>query len=246
MNKHKKYCFTLFFSAALFLSPFGFLSQASAYYYDSYKQLKNNESQNKDDVEERHEDYEINYEDRDSDISVVAIHGGSIEPGTSEVAEGLANRMNLSYYLFEGIKSKNNGTLHLDSKQFDEPIGRNIAQNSLTTLSIHGYLRDQGNESVIYLGGRNETYKEIIRESLEEHGFQVKEPPYHLGGRNVNNIVNDNQLNAGVQLELSVQLRKSLFENHDWSRLNRHNTTEVYDELINALAEATENYQETL
>lgn len=246
MNKHYKYCLTFLFSAALFLSPIGLLSHASAYYYDSYKQLKNNEAQNEDDEEKRHEDYEINYEERDSDISVVAIHGGSIEAGTSEVAEGLADRMDLSYYLFEGIKSKQNGTLHLDSKHFDEPIGRNLAQNSLTTLSIHGYHRDQGNESVIYLGGRNETYKEIIHDSLEEHGFQVKDAPYHLGGRNVNNIVNDNQLNAGVQLELSVQLRKSLFENHDWSQLNRHNTTEVYDALIDALAEATENYQETL
>lgn len=243
-NYFLKYGFTFFIFVFLFL--FGFLSNASAYYYDSYKELKKNEQQNEDDEEVRNEDYEINYEDRGSDISVIAIHGGSIEPGTSQVAEGLANQLNLTYYLFEGIKSSNNRSLHIDSKYFDEPIGRNIAQNSVTTLSIHGYHREQGNEAVIYLGGRNETYKEMIRDSLEERGFQVEYPPYHLGGRNVNNITNDNQLNAGVQLELSVELRKSLFENHDWSRANRDNTTDVYDNLIDALAEATNNYQENL
>jgi len=233
-----KYGSTFFLCIALLFVLFGCSSSASPDYYDSYGDLKENEVLN--------EDYEMDYEERDSDISVLAIHGGGIEPGTSEVAKGLADRLDLSYYLFNGIKRADNMILHITSKNFDEPIARSMAQNSFTTLSIHGYHDDQEPRPMIYIGGRNENYMEIIEDSLKQRGFQVEIAPYKIGGRNENNIANDNQLNAGVQLELTAELRKSLFENHDWSRANRQNTTEVYDQLIEGLAEATNHYQKTL
>ncbi|WP_087974828.1 poly-gamma-glutamate hydrolase family protein [Oceanobacillus rekensis] len=236
MSKFSKYSLTIFISVFMIYVLFGSFSSTIADYYSSYGDLKEHEVLN--------EDYEIDYQQRGSDISVTAIHGGGIEPGTSEVAEGLANRMNISYYLFKGIKPTNNMILHLTSKNFDEPIGRSLVQDSLTTLSIHGYHDDQEHQPIIYLGGKNEEYRETLQDSFQKWGFQVVNAPYKVGGRNVNNIVNDNQLNAGVQIELTAGLRKSLFENHDWSRANRQNTTEVYERLIDALAEGTNNYRE--
>ncbi|MBR3120314.1 poly-gamma-glutamate hydrolase family protein [Oceanobacillus profundus] len=235
MNKFNKYCFALFLSSS-FLLPLSFLTTVSAAgYYDSYEDLKEHEVLN--------EDYEINYKQRGSDITVIAIHGGGIEPGTSEVAKGLANQMNISYYLFAGIKSTNNEILHLTSKRFDEPTGRRMVQNSVSALSIHGY---QGEEPIIYLGGRNEEYKELVRDYLQNRGFQVEDAPDHISGMSEENIVNDNQLRAGVQLELTAELRKSFFKNHDWSRENRHNTTNIYDKLIDGLKEASDIYKEQL
>ncbi|MFB5664032.1 poly-gamma-glutamate hydrolase family protein [Alteribacillus sp. HJP-4] len=228
MNKISKWRTLLLISASLLFLP----SYSNADYYKSYDDLKEHELLN--------EDYEINYKQRNSVISVIAIHGGGIEPGTSEVAKGLANQIDYSYYLFEGIKPTNNKILHLNSLRFDEPIGRSMAENSVSALSIHGY---QGIEPIIYLGGRNREYKEMIRYSLQKRGFQVEDAPADIAGTSKKNIVNDNQLKAGAQLELTEELRKSFFKNNDWSRKNRENTTAIYDKFIEGLKEASDSYE---
>lgn len=46
--------------------------------YHSMKELQNETIEN--------EDWEIITEDRDSDVTILAIHGGGIEPATSEIA----------------------------------------------------------------------------------------------------------------------------------------------------------------
>ncbi|MES2191290.1 MAG: poly-gamma-glutamate hydrolase family protein [Pseudomonadota bacterium] len=53
-------------------------------------------------------------------IAVVAPHGGTIEPPTSQIASDIAGQ-EFSCYLFEGIRKSNNyKTLHLTSEYFDE------------------------------------------------------------------------------------------------------------------------------
>ncbi|MFB5663985.1 poly-gamma-glutamate hydrolase family protein [Alteribacillus sp. HJP-4] len=209
-----------------------FLSIAKADYYNSYEKLSENEELN--------EDYIIIFENRRSNITIFAIHGGGIEPGTSEPAKDLADELNLSYYLFEGIKSSNNQLLHITSVNFDEPIGRSLAKNSKSALSIHG---NKGDEPVIYLGGRDEIYKNMLRYSLQTRGFQVEDAPAEIDGMSKANIVNDTKLKAGAQLELTEELRKSFFENHDWSKKNRVHTTVIYAEFMKGLKEATHSYK---
>jgi phage replication-related protein YjqB (UPF0714/DUF867 family) len=51
---------------------------------------------------------------------VVAPHGGGIEPGTSQVAQAIADD-NFNLALFEGIKASGNSILHITSTNFDEP-----------------------------------------------------------------------------------------------------------------------------
>lgn len=213
MRKNNRYTYIifLFLPASLCLLLYGGTHYISSK-YNSYEELK--------EQEELNEDYEINYVERNSDITVIAIHGGGIEPGTSEIAKGLADRMDLSYYLFEGIKPTGNMILHIESTRFDEPIGRNMVQNSVSALSIHGY---RGEESMIFLGGRNEAYRVAIRDALQNRGFPVEDAPSHISGMSEQNIVNDTQLRKGVQLELTAGLRDSLFENGD-----RSETTHVW------------------
>ena len=49
-------------------------------------------------------DWELSYNDNNSDTLIGAIHGGNIEAGTSEVAKLTANKGAYRYYAFEGIR----------------------------------------------------------------------------------------------------------------------------------------------
>ena len=67
--------------------------------YSDFKTLAANEILN--------QDYRIRIQDLGSNITIIAPHGGLIEPITSLIAELIAgDRYN--YYCFEGIKEKNN------------------------------------------------------------------------------------------------------------------------------------------
>ncbi|MFP7732567.1 poly-gamma-glutamate hydrolase family protein [Priestia aryabhattai] len=207
-------------------------SYASGDYYSSYAELQQHEI--------LHQDYEIRYEQRFSYLSVMAIHGGGIEPGTSEVAKELADRFSASYYLFEGIQSSSNGVLHITSEHFDEPTARGMAQQSMSVMTIHGY---SGSQPIVYVGGKNQLYKELVKQALRRNGFTVRDAPSDIAGISEQNIVNDNLLKAGVQLELTAELRKSFFVNHDWSRNNRMNVTPLFYTFVSSLQEASSSYQ---
>ncbi|MGE7661125.1 poly-gamma-glutamate hydrolase family protein [Peribacillus sp. NPDC097197] len=200
--------------------------------YSSFAELQQNEKENT--------DYSITAFHRNPEIAIFAIHGGNIEPGTSEVAFALGERLHSSTYLFEGHKRRDNSKLHITSTSFDEPTAILMANNAKTILSIHGY-RDS-NEALIYMGGRNETYKHVIQVALKEAGFQTAEAPKHLLGMNENNITNRCKTGAGVQLEISRTLRKHFFLDSDLKRTNRHNQTEVLNQFITAVEKATIHY----
>lgn len=51
-------------------------------------------------------DYEIEVNETDSNVTVVAIHGGKIEKGTTELAYALASHNNYNYYSFQGLKAQ--------------------------------------------------------------------------------------------------------------------------------------------
>jgi phage replication-related protein YjqB (UPF0714/DUF867 family) len=64
-------------------------------------------------------DYVNGLRERRGTTVVLAIHGGGIEAGTSEVAEGIA--ADDLVYTFERMKSSRNRDLHIASHRFDEP-----------------------------------------------------------------------------------------------------------------------------
>jgi phage replication-related protein YjqB (UPF0714/DUF867 family) len=79
----------------------------------------------------------ICFRDRGARTLVLAPHGGKTEPGTSEIADAIASD-DLSFYSFEGIKSRGNGQLHIKSPRFDEPQCVNLVKASTKAISIHG------------------------------------------------------------------------------------------------------------
>ncbi|MFD9078736.1 poly-gamma-glutamate hydrolase family protein [Streptomyces erythrochromogenes] len=86
--------------------------------------------------------------------TVMAIHGGGIEPGTSELSLAIAGYRPDTlepaaagaplhdYWMFEGLRSSGavpgNGDLHVTSTHNDDPVARSLAAGSTNVLSLHG------------------------------------------------------------------------------------------------------------
>ena len=164
-------------------------------------------------------DYEINYEDKPhSKVLYIAIHGGGVEVGTSELTKYLSDIENQSFYEFNAKRATNNADLHITSTHYDEPKAREMASKSNFTVSIHG---NSGNAEETALGGLDEVLMGYVREELEKEGFVVTPAPKEIAGAEPLNICNVNTRNAGVQLEISTGLRKAFFKDGDWSRSAR-------------------------
>lgn len=176
-------------------------------------------------------DYRIRCRHGQSEIAVMAIHGGGIEPGTTEIAEAIAG-IRHTFYTFSGLKRRGNFVLHITSREFDEPIGLSIAAGARTVLSIHG-CRDK--EKVVYLGGRHRRLREHMGTALEAAGFSVRSSD-RFPGIHPKNICNRCRGGQGVQLEISSGLRQVLFE--DPARPHRKRPTQQFDIFVGALKSA--------
>ncbi|MBC7693573.1 MAG: poly-gamma-glutamate hydrolase family protein [Methylotenera sp.] len=155
-------------------------------------------------------DFSVQIQRRTSPFTVFAIHGGKIEPFTSEIAKSCATD-NLNLYLFEGIKPQGNGMLHLTSERFDEPRARKLARESSQCVSIHGFA-EQDHEIACAGGGNSELQARFIqlaeRAHLKSPGIEIRFCP-KLPGTSADNIVNRCR-QPGLQLELSAALRVHL------------------------------------
>jgi phage replication-related protein YjqB (UPF0714/DUF867 family) len=155
-------------------------------------------------VEKENIDYRVEVIDRDSPISVLAIHGGRIEPGTCELALAVArNQMNT--YLFQGLKAGDNFSLHITSAHFDEPKALNLAARSQLCISIHGF---SGTTPAVCLGGGNAALAERVAQAFRKNHlpFAVNYPCTEFPGSSPRNIVNRCE-KQGLQLEFSAAAR---------------------------------------
>jgi len=166
--------------------------------YSCFADLKAHEEQNK--------DYKISISDLGSGITIIAPHGGKIEPGTSDIARKIASKR-FNYYCFEGIKKGHNGRLHITSHNFDEPIAVKIISGSHIVVAIHACT---GNERFVYLGGLDNVLKEIIANELESREIIVPKGDRRFKGLNPDNICNRGANKKGVQLEITRGLRDDL------------------------------------
>jgi phage replication-related protein YjqB (UPF0714/DUF867 family) len=166
--------------------------------YDTFEALSRCETEGS--------DYRIRSRSGTSGIAVIAIHGGGIEPGTTEIAEAIAGEHH-AFYTFSGIKSAGNFCLHITSANFDEPLGIALAAMSQTVLTIHGCEDDA---AIVYIGGRNTALRQEIDNCLRRAKFSVCESE-RFPGLNRRNICNRCRLKMGVQLEISMGLRRLMF-----------------------------------
>ena len=190
--------------------------------YHNYKHLSKKEIEGK--------DFAIETQFVNSEITIIAPHSGGIEPGTYEITKAIALD-DLNYYIFSGIKEKNNQKLHIPSEKFDEPIAISLATKSKFIITIHGC---QGDSDIIHLGGLDEFSKEIISQELFKAGFVITQAKSgYFSGKNPKNICNRSLRQKGVQLEISDSLRKKMFK--DISYEGRKITTEVFNKFVKAI-----------
>ncbi len=151
-------------------------------------------------------DYRVVVRDLRSPVIVLALHGGKIEHGTSQLAKLIAGS-DWSYYLFEGLKPLDNFSLHITSRNFDEPRALRLLRWGVTSISIHGFIGEPGRET-IYLGGANRTLIALFKALMKavDPIIEVDESDKYPGVH-ASNPVNLGKNQAGLQLELSEALR---------------------------------------
>ncbi len=183
-------------------------------------------------------DFRVDLREGRSGIAIVAPHGGKIERGTSQIANAIAGA-NHSYYSFEGIKPtlRANRILHITSNNFDEPRAQSLVTNAQTVMTIHGA---KGMQSAVYAGGLDMPLRQLVLDRLNTAGFVAEDDPSpSRQGRGANNICNRGLSGQGLQLELTLGLRQSMFRPIEgglgWT------TTQVFSRFVEAIRRTLDN-----
>src|SRR5690625_1019346 len=201
-------------------------------------QPKNNSFEKLESEEVENEDYTINSKDTGSDTLLIAIHGGGLEPGTTELVEYIAKENNYSYYTFNGIKKSGNRKMHITSTDYDEPLALELVNKSSITLSFHGY--DESNKKHTYVGGLDKVLVKKVIDQLNEANFSASIAEDKLKGSKKDNIVKQNKKNKGVHRELSTAQREGFVKNNDLSIENRKNKQAAFYDYTEAIEKALE------
>ena len=169
-------------------------------WYKSFAELRTSESERS--------SYSVTTMNRGSVFAIVAPHGGGIEPGTSEIAKGIAGAV-FSYYTFDGLMQEGNELLHITSTLFDEPKCLDLINHSDAVVAIHGC---GGDEKNIIVGGLFDRLKIRLINSMVTAGFDASLAEASYTGSQIQNICNRGRLGQGVQLEISAGLRRAGLE----------------------------------
>jgi phage replication-related protein YjqB (UPF0714/DUF867 family) len=189
-------------------------------------------------VEVENVDYRLPIRPNRSLTACIAIHGGSIEPGSSEAASGVAAWCRHNYYSLEGIKSSGNSDLHITSTNYDEPKGLALVHAMDYCFSFHGMADQTVGVAETYVGGLDTVYRDAVISALQGAGFTASVGTAELNGSSAQNITNETRRSMGVQLEMSLQQRKNFFTSGDTSRANRETgvRTQAYFDYVKAIA----------
>jgi phage replication-related protein YjqB (UPF0714/DUF867 family) len=166
---------------------------------------------------------------------VMAIHGGDIEPGTSEIALATAGyhpatltaafdcyRLH-DFWLFEGLLPSKNDKLHVTATHYDEPIATELVQNARRCISVHG-CTDLQAKGKIQIGGHDFEMRSIVLHELTAVGIKAEiTTNLDLRGEDPDNIANKTKVGGCVQLEIGNSDRRGLFRID--TRPQRKNTT---------------------
>ena len=165
--------------------------------YENYADLSRSEQEG--------EDYQIRVRSLLSDTAILALHGGKMEPGTSELADAVAGE-ELAFYSFEGLKSRGNSILSIRGTAFDEPRGIELIESVDRVLEFHG---DVSQNAIVLVGGRDVEWIERLESTLSAAGFQVQRS--HRGERE-RQPCNRGRTGRGVYIDLPQRLRQQLFD----------------------------------
>jgi len=180
---------------------------------------------------------------------VMAVHGGGIEAGTSEIAlatagfhpatltpsvDGLGTH---DFWLFEGLLPQGNGRLHVTASNYDDPIATELVRNARRCISLHGCTDRQANGK-IQLGGLDHELRDLVLEELTAAyiAAEISTNPM-LDGSLPDNIANKTRIGGCAQLEMATSFRSSLYEINTRPR-RKLTTNDRFNRLVAALRRA--------
>jgi phage replication-related protein YjqB (UPF0714/DUF867 family) len=180
---------------------------------------------------------------------VMAIHGGGVEAGTSEIAlatagfhpatlmpsvDGLGTH---DFWLFEGLLPQGNGRLHVTASNYDEPIATELVRNARRCISLHG-CSDAQADGRIQLGGLDVELRDIVLEELTAAHIkaEIATNPM-LDGSRPDNIANKTLIGGCAQLEMGTSFRSGLYGINTRPR-RKHTTNDKFSRLVAALRRA--------
>jgi phage replication-related protein YjqB (UPF0714/DUF867 family) len=196
--------------------------------------------------------------DRTDDVpktTILAPHGGGIEPGTSELCLAIAgyNPANMTpagvtydYWMFEGLLEDGNDALHVTSTGCDDGVAVSLCAGALNALALHGFRPkppDSEDDQIVLVGGGNAALQGYLLLGLRDADFVVKPASaagggHDLDGNNPCNIVNCTLLGmGGAQLELSTKLREAMFTDNTSSG-RKDTTTQKFWDFVNVCRDA--------
>jgi phage replication-related protein YjqB (UPF0714/DUF867 family) len=197
--------------------------------YSNFEDLQQHEAEGK--------DYRRVVKNRTTAIAVIAPHGGRIEPGTATIAKAIA-KDRYSLYCFEGLKPQNNKSiLHITSTSFDDPAVLCLAEQAETIVAIHGCV---GEDRIVYVGGLDIELRDRIIQYLTAADFEAKNAADNKAGRHPLNICNRGLTGKGLQLEVSLGLRKSMFH---WNSSKQSVQTKYrFQQFVRTIRKCLEGY----
>ncbi|MDG6101892.1 poly-gamma-glutamate hydrolase family protein [Dactylosporangium aurantiacum] len=175
------------------------------------------------------------------DTVVLALHGGGIEPGTSELCLAVAGYHpgtgavepaggpTYDHWMFEGIRASNNSPLHVTATHCDDPVARALTAGARRAVSLHGCTPAQAGladgTAAVVVGGLDLALKGRLLACFAAAGIQAHDAAGipALNGDDPANIVNRTLTGGGAQLELTTPLRTAMFTTN--TRAQRKNTT---------------------
>lgn len=181
-------------------------------------------------------DYRLRILDRDSTVTIIAPHGGFIEPGTSTIAGAIAGR-DYNLFDFQGLRKSRPWELHVTSTRFRHTNLEGLLNKSDLAVSVHGMgTVDSWN---VWLGGRDMDLRELMERSLEKSGFSVRTNVPKYRGEHRRNVVNLVP-GGGLQMELPCDLIASLFDTETVfdTRQSRLKPNQDFDRFVAAIRAA--------
>ncbi|SRR5579885_1483890 len=182
--------------------------------------------------------YRIRRLDRGSRITVIAPHGGFIDPGSSAVARAVAGREH-NLFDFQGLREDLAADMHVTATRFRDPALTPLLAACEAAVSVH-WMGNQG-AAMIWLGGRNWRLKVLVLKELTAAGFTVNANGPRYRGESPLNVVNLPR-QQGVQLEISEELMCRLFRGKPFHPRLRARTTVQFTRLVKAVRTAIASY----
>lgn len=190
----------------------------------------------------------------ENETIVLAVHGGGIEVGCSELALATAGYTcgfngapdtpeTYDFYLFEGLLNSGNRRLHVTSSNFNDPVAVELVGNATKCISYHGCTDTQptggySGYKAILIGGLDEELREKCRIRLQQAGFNAYITDQDLyNGDMPMNIGNRTKTGGCCQFEITTSQRAAFFTTNTRA-MRAKTTTQEFWNFVNAVRQA--------